>query len=278
LPDPFVYGELRRFARAQLRRDPAGRSLQPTALVHEAYLRLVKADVDWRDRTHFLSVAARVMRRILVERARAGRARKRGGDDLRITLAGPIPAPEARPIDLLALDEAMDRLWGFDGRQARAVELCHVGGLTYPEGKALAHVGRCQEALAEEARAEEILGAREHETAGSWIAFAYGKCDRQDRAREYHRRMEELEQRRFVSAGHGRRPRRAGRRGTAPRAPGAGLPSALADAVLRQRLPGRPRDRVPRCQPQAQELCRRVLPKGAETLGPERSARRDDRW
>jgi RNA polymerase sigma factor (TIGR02999 family) len=134
---PFVYGELRRLARAQLRRDPAGQSLQPTALVHEAYLRLVNADIDWRDRTHFLSVAARVMRRILVERARARRARKRGGDDLRITLAGPIPAP-ARPIDLLALDEAMERLQGFDERQARVVELCYFGGLTYPEiGEAL---------------------------------------------------------------------------------------------------------------------------------------------
>ena len=72
---PFVYAELRRLARAQLRRDAAAQSLQPTALVHEAYLRLVKADVAWQDRTHFLSVAARVMRRILVENARAKRSR-----------------------------------------------------------------------------------------------------------------------------------------------------------------------------------------------------------
>jgi len=130
---PLVYGELRRLARGQLRREQAGHSLQPTALVHEAYLRLVKAEVDWRDRTHFLSVAARVMRRILVEHARARRADKRGGDVLHVTLTGPIAAPDERPIDLLALDEAMERLRGFDARQAQIVELSYFGGLTYPE-------------------------------------------------------------------------------------------------------------------------------------------------
>jgi RNA polymerase sigma factor (TIGR02999 family) len=130
---PLVYGELRRLARGQLRREAPGHSLQPTLLVHEAYLRLVKAEVDWRDRTHFLSVAARVMRRILVERARARRARKRGGDDLRVTLSSPIPAPDPRPVDVLALDEAMERLRGFDARQSQVVELSYFGGLTYAE-------------------------------------------------------------------------------------------------------------------------------------------------
>lgn len=135
---PFVYGELRRLARGQLRREQAGHSLQPTALVHEAYLRLVNADVDWQDRTHFLSVAARVMRRILVEHARARRSRKRGGDEQRVTLTGPIAAPDADPVDVLVLDEAMARLQLFDARQAQIVELCYFGGLTYPEvGKAL---------------------------------------------------------------------------------------------------------------------------------------------
>ncbi len=130
---PLVYGELRRLARGQLRREQAGHSLQPTALVHEAYLRLVKADVDWQNRTHFLSVAARVMRRILVEHARARQAAKRGGDALHVTLTGPIPAPDAKPIDVLALDEAMERLRTFDARQAQIVELSYFGGLTYPE-------------------------------------------------------------------------------------------------------------------------------------------------
>lgn len=130
---PFVYAELRRLARGQLRREQAGHSLQPTALVHEAYLRLVKADIDWQDRTHFLSVAARVMRRVLVEHARSKQARKRGGHEEHVTLTGPIAAPDADPIDVLVLDEAMARLQLFDARQAQIVELCYFGGLTVPE-------------------------------------------------------------------------------------------------------------------------------------------------
>jgi RNA polymerase sigma factor (TIGR02999 family) len=130
---PFVYAELRRLARGQLRREQAGHSLQPTALVHEAYLRLVKADVEWQDRTHFLSVAARVMRRILVEHARGKHAHKRGGNEQRVTLTGPIAAPDADPMDVLVLDEAMARLQLFDARQAQIVELCYFGGLTCPE-------------------------------------------------------------------------------------------------------------------------------------------------
>jgi RNA polymerase sigma-70 factor (ECF subfamily) len=135
---PFVYAELRRLARGRLRSEKAGHSLQPTALVHEAYLRLVKADVDWQDRTHFLSVAARVMRRILVEHARGKGARKRGGDGQHVTLTGPIAAPDADPIAVLVLDSAMERLQLFDARQARIVELCYFGGLTCQEaGQAL---------------------------------------------------------------------------------------------------------------------------------------------
>src|SRR5260370_32688147 len=89
---PMVYTELRRLARGQLGRERAGHSLEPTGLVHEAYLRLVSAEVDWRNRTHFLSVAARVMRRVLIEHARARRADKRGGDELHVTLTEAIPA------------------------------------------------------------------------------------------------------------------------------------------------------------------------------------------
>jgi RNA polymerase sigma factor (TIGR02999 family) len=130
---PFVYAELRRLARGQLRREQPGHSLQPTALVHEAYLRLVRAEVDWRDRTHFMSVAARVMRRILVEHARARHARKRGGDEPRVRLTEAIAAPDADPIDILVLDTAMERLQLLDPRQAQIVELCYFGGLTVPE-------------------------------------------------------------------------------------------------------------------------------------------------
>jgi RNA polymerase sigma factor (TIGR02999 family) len=130
---PMVYDELRRLARRQLRRERPGHSLQATQLVHEAYLRLADADVDWRNRTHFLSVAARVMRRILVEHARAKRSQKRGGGDFRVTLTGEVAAPPGDPIDVLTLNTALERLQQFDPRQAQVVELCYFGGLTYPE-------------------------------------------------------------------------------------------------------------------------------------------------
>lgn len=134
---PIIYGELRRLARAQLRRDPAAHSVQPTVLVHDAYLQLLGARVDWHDRTHFLSVAARVMRRVLVQRARARRADKRGGDDVRVTLTGSIAAPPEDQVSVLGLDRALERLHAIDPRQARVVELCYFGGLTYPEIGAL---------------------------------------------------------------------------------------------------------------------------------------------
>jgi RNA polymerase sigma factor (TIGR02999 family) len=130
---PIVYTELRRLARGQLRRESAAQSIQPTALVHEAYLRLLGAKIDWQDRTHFLSVAARVMRRILVERARARSANKRGGGDVRVTLSGSLEAPHEDPVDILVLDDALERLCAFDERQARVVDLFYFGGLTHPE-------------------------------------------------------------------------------------------------------------------------------------------------
>ncbi len=102
-------------------------------LVHEAYLRLADADIAWQNRTHFLSVAARVMRRILVEWARARRAGKRGGDGVRVTFTDGVSPPAADPVDVLDLDQALERLQAFDARQAEVVELSYFGGLTYPE-------------------------------------------------------------------------------------------------------------------------------------------------
>jgi RNA polymerase sigma factor (TIGR02999 family) len=135
---PLVYADLRRLARGHLRGEAAGHSLQPTLLVHEAYLRLVDAEVNWQNRTHFLSVAARVMRRILVERARAVHASKRGGDAVRVTLTSQVEAPTSDPVDILRLDAALRRLERLDARQASAVDLCYFGGFTYPEiGKML---------------------------------------------------------------------------------------------------------------------------------------------
>jgi RNA polymerase sigma factor (TIGR02999 family) len=136
---PLVYQELRRLARAQLRREGKGHSFQATTLVHEAYLRLAGANIDWQCRAHFLSVAARVMRRILVERARSNRAGKRGGDTVRVTLTSRLPARLADPIDVLQLDAALGALQALDARQAQVVELCYFGGLTQLEiGRVLA--------------------------------------------------------------------------------------------------------------------------------------------
>jgi RNA polymerase sigma-70 factor, ECF subfamily len=136
---PLVYAELRRVAGGHLRREGRGHSLHPTVLVHEAYLRLAGANVDWQNRTHFLSVAATVMRRILVERARARQARKRGGDDVRVTMPEGLAGSASDPVDVLMLDQAIERLRELDERQAQAIELYYFGGLTHAEiGEALA--------------------------------------------------------------------------------------------------------------------------------------------
>jgi len=131
----LVYAELHRLARGKLRRELPGHSLQPTLLVHEVYMRLAGAGVALQDRTHFLSVAARVMRRILVEMARHRRAQKRGGGDVRVTLTAEptAPAPAPDPVDVLTLNSALERLQALDPRQADVVELSYFGGLTHPE-------------------------------------------------------------------------------------------------------------------------------------------------
>ena len=131
---PIVYAELRRLAAAYLRRERPGQTLQPTALVHEAYLRLLKDRPDrWQNRAHFCAIAAHSMRQILIERARARGAQKRGGARHRVTLDDALVAGGERSIDLIALDEAMERLAAFDPEQARLVELRFFGGLTVEE-------------------------------------------------------------------------------------------------------------------------------------------------
>jgi RNA polymerase sigma-70 factor (ECF subfamily) len=132
---PIVYADLRRVAAGYMRREAAGHALQPTALVHEAYVRLVdQKQVKWRNRAHFFGVAAVLMRRILVDHARRRRAEKRGGDWERVTLAGDeVAADTHKEIDVLALDEALKRLAEFDPQQARIVELRYFGGLTIEE-------------------------------------------------------------------------------------------------------------------------------------------------
>lgn len=132
-----VYGELRRIAGSYLRREQS-RSLQATELVHDTYLRLMKdATPRWQSRTHFLAIAAISMRRLLVERARARHADKRGGHQVQVTLDASLLAPqpdsEAQPIDLIALDRALNALVRLDPQQARIVELRYFGGLTVDE-------------------------------------------------------------------------------------------------------------------------------------------------
>ncbi len=131
---PLVYQELRRLAAGYLRRERPGQTLQPTALVHEAYLRLMKDRPDrWQNRAHFCAIAAHSMRQILIERARARGAAKRGGARQRITLDEGLAKNVGRSIDLLALDEALQRLARLDPEQARLVELRFFGGLTVEE-------------------------------------------------------------------------------------------------------------------------------------------------
>ena len=131
---PRLYDDLRRLAAAQMRREADGHSLQPTALVHEAYLRLVdQRRVTWRSRAHFFGVAAGMMRRILVDHARARLADKRGGGREPLSLMGDEAAESPRTIDILALNEALGRLAAFSPRQASIVELRYFAGLTIEE-------------------------------------------------------------------------------------------------------------------------------------------------
>lgn len=131
---PIVYEELRGLASAFLFRERNDHTLQPTALVHEAYMRLVgQREVGWEDRTHFFAAAATVMRRVLVDHARAKKAIKRGGDRKRTSLDEAVTRFEDRAYDLLGLNEALDRLAAVDKRKARIVELRFFGGLTVAE-------------------------------------------------------------------------------------------------------------------------------------------------
>ena len=131
---PVVYQELRRLAASYIRHEKPGQTLQPTALVHEAYLRLMKDRPDrWQNKAHFCAIAAHSMRQILIERARARNAQKRWGEKARITLEEELVQGGERTVDLLALDEAIERLAALDPAQARIVELRFFGGLTVEE-------------------------------------------------------------------------------------------------------------------------------------------------
>jgi RNA polymerase sigma factor (TIGR02999 family) len=132
---PLVYAELRQLAERHFRKERPGHTLQPTAIVHEAYFRLIdQTRVTWKNRGHFLAIASQAMRRILIDHARGRDAEKRGGHAERVTLDPAIASPEpAREVDVLALDEALERLKVLDAGQAQVVELRFFGGLTIEE-------------------------------------------------------------------------------------------------------------------------------------------------
>lgn len=132
---PMVYEELKRIASRQLRGESSGHTLHTTALVHEAYVKLAGADVQWENSGHFMRIAARAMRRVLVDHARRRKSQKRGAGAIAIgldTLEDVLP-DDVRPDDLLDLDEALERLLALEERKGRIVELHYFGGLSYEE-------------------------------------------------------------------------------------------------------------------------------------------------
>jgi RNA polymerase sigma factor (TIGR02999 family) len=131
---PLVYEELRRLARRHMNRQRPGHTLQTTALVNEAYLRLIDASqVQWQNRAHFFAVSAQLMRRILVDFARSRKSLKRGGEAQQVTLDDSLEVPSERGADLIALDDALNTLGVMNPRQSQIVELRYFGGLSEEE-------------------------------------------------------------------------------------------------------------------------------------------------
>ena len=155
---PLVYAELRRQAARHLRRERRDHTLQTTGLIHEAYLKLVgQKQVKWESRTHFFAIASQAMRRVLVDYARARHRAKRGGDDVRLSIsAAEEVASETRPVDLIALDEALTRLAAIDEQQSRVVELRYFSGLSLEETAAILNISRA-------------TAAREWSMARAWL-------------------------------------------------------------------------------------------------------------
>lgn len=164
---PLVYEELRRIARRCLAARGSDHTLQPTALVHEAYLRMIRGgSVKWRDRVHFFGIAAHLMRQILIDYARKTAAAKRGGNAVTLTLDD---APEATDpskkldLDLIALDDAMKQLASFDPRQSKIVELRFFGGLSIEEAAEVVDIS-------------PATAKREWATARVWLHRAINHC------------------------------------------------------------------------------------------------------
>jgi RNA polymerase sigma-70 factor (ECF subfamily) len=127
---PLVYAELHRLATSYMRRERQDHTLQPTALINEAYIRLAKGHLDWQNREHFIGVAANTMRRVLVDHARGHKAKMRGGELRRVELDEALVVSEERAEEMLELDDALNELMEVNPRQARVVELRYFGGLS----------------------------------------------------------------------------------------------------------------------------------------------------
>jgi RNA polymerase sigma-70 factor, ECF subfamily len=138
---PLVYTELRRLAERYLHKERSDHTLQPTALVNEAYLRLVDQNVPWQNRAHFFGVAAEMMRRILIDHARKHQAAKRGSGGIKLSLDEAIDVADERAAELIALDEAMKALAEFDQQKSRIVELRFFGGLSIEETAEVLGIG-----------------------------------------------------------------------------------------------------------------------------------------
>ena len=155
---PIVYAELHRQAARFLSRERPGHTLQTTALINEAYLKLIdRRDVEWESRTHFFAVAANAMRCILVDHARSKHREKRGGDNIKLSLEEAMPvAAKDDGVDLIALDEALNKLAAFDNQQARVVELRYFSGLSLDETAHALNISRA-------------TVARDWESARAWL-------------------------------------------------------------------------------------------------------------
>jgi RNA polymerase sigma-70 factor, ECF subfamily len=154
---PLVYDELRKLAAYQLRRERVNHTLQPTALVHEAYLRLInQREVQWQDRAQFFGLAAQMMRRILVNHALAHKTEKRGGHETHVSLDEAISYAAEREVNLVLLDNALTRLADLDPDQCRIVEMRFFGGLTVEE-------------VAEVMKVSTATIKREWRTAKAWL-------------------------------------------------------------------------------------------------------------
>jgi RNA polymerase sigma factor (TIGR02999 family) len=154
---PLVYGELKSLANSLFRSERANHTLQPTALVHEAYLKLVSgANISWQNRAHFFGIAANAMRQILVNHAKARQCQKRGGGQTLMALDDSVSFPYSQDLDVIALNESLETLAQLDPRQAKIVELRFFGGLTIDETAAVLNIS-------------SATVSREWEMARTWL-------------------------------------------------------------------------------------------------------------